>query len=174
MLLLYTKALLRTNTKKSRLFSNNKAVERHIHIIINSSSLFNNDPPNKQTSLVQSSVFPRLVLQANKNKKYNCSYNKTPIMKKTFGMGTRSHSGRVPHQGCPFLNRKPEQYKGLPSPEVQEEFVKALEKVNWGEVKSDLKTLLRTSKDFWPADYGHYGGFFIRMAWHATGTYRMR
>ena len=40
-------------------------------------------------------------------------------------------------------------------------------------LKRDLIQVMRTSQDWWPADYGHYGPLFIRMTWHAAGTYRI-
>src|ERR1700747_3475144 len=41
------------------------------------------------------------------------------------------------------------------------------------ELKADVFSVMTTSQDWWPADYGHYGGLFIRMSWHAAGTYRI-
>jgi catalase-peroxidase len=49
----------------------------------------------------------------------------------------------------------------------------AFETIDYQAVKRDLTALMTDSQPWWPADYGHYGPFFIRMAWHAAGTYRM-
>ena len=52
------------------------------------------------------------------------------------------------------------------------DYEKAFNSLDYQALKSDLKDLMTESKDWWPADYGHYGGLMIRMAWHSAGTYR--
>ncbi len=53
------------------------------------------------------------------------------------------------------------------------DYKKAVAGLDFEAVKADLVSVMRTSQDWWPADYGHYGPLFIRMSWHAAGTYRV-
>jgi len=70
---------------------------------------------------------------------------------------------KILHQHAPVSNPMGEKFN------YAEEF----KKLDLAAVKKDLHALMTDSQDWWPADYGHYGGLFIRMAWHSAGTYRI-
>jgi catalase-peroxidase len=65
------------------------------------------------------------------------------------------------------------QHSPLSNPMGKEfNYADEFKKLDFEALKKDLYALMTDSKDWWPADYGHYGGLFIRMAWHSAGTYR--
>ena len=53
------------------------------------------------------------------------------------------------------------------------DYAEAFKSLDLDALIADLTALMTDSQDWWPADYGHYGPFFIRMTWHAAGTYRI-
>ena len=70
---------------------------------------------------------------------------------------------QVLHQNPPAGNPMGEEFN------YAEEF----KKLDLDALKKDIEAMLTTSQDWWPADYGHYGPLFIRLAWHSAGTYRV-
>ncbi|SFH03475.1 catalase/peroxidase HPI [Pedobacter insulae] len=66
------------------------------------------------------------------------------------------------------------QYSPLSNPMDKDfNYAEAFKSLDFQALKSDLHALMTDSQDWWPADFGHYGGLFIRMAWHSAGTYRV-
>jgi catalase-peroxidase len=96
---------------------------------------------------------------------------KCPVVHGTTNVGMRSNSDWWPNR----LNLRILRQNSPQSDPMGEEFNYAQEfkKLDYKALKKDLRALMTDSQDWWPADFGHYGGLLIRMAWHAAGTYRI-
>ena len=97
-----------------------------------------------------------------------CPVNHSAMKQTT--SGARTNRDWWPNQ----LNLKIlHQHSALSNPMGESfDYSKEFKKLDLEALKKDLYALMTTSQDWWPADYGHYGPFFIRMAWHSAGTYR--
>jgi catalase-peroxidase len=98
---------------------------------------------------------------------------KCPVMHAASGAATfrgRSNKDWWPNQ----LNLKILHQHGPESNPMDAGFsyAEAFQKIDYAALKADLAALMTDSQDWWPADWGHYGGLFVRMAWHSAGTYR--
>jgi catalase-peroxidase len=105
----------------------------------------------------------------NGNGEAKCPFS-SGVLKKSAGAGTRNHDW-WPNQLKLNILR---QHSALSNPMGEAfDYSAAFKSIDYDGLKKDIFDLMTTSQDWWPADYGHYGPFFIRMAWHSAGTYRI-
>ncbi len=99
-----------------------------------------------------------------------CPFHNGSMKSNVGGSGTRNRDWWPKQLKLNILR----QYSSLSNP-MDEKFnyAEAFKSLDYQALKNDLHALMTDSQDWWPADFGHYGGLFIRMAWHSAGTYRV-
>lgn len=108
-------------------------------------------------------------MEANKNGG-KCPFSGQPAQKGAVGTSGTKNRDWWPNQlKVSSLRQNSEKSNPLGK---EFEYKKAFQELDYEGLKKDLHALMTDSQDWWPADFGHYGPFFIRMAWHAAGTYR--
>jgi catalase-peroxidase len=106
----------------------------------------------------------------NVNGESKCPFH-SGALKQSAGSGTRNRDW-WPNQLKLNILR---QHSTLSNPMGEKfDYAEAFKTLDLAAVKQDIYALMTTSQDWWPADYGHYGPLFIRMAWHSAGTYRIQ
>ncbi|KAI1172871.1 bifunctional catalase/peroxidase [Nemania sp. FL0916] len=95
--------------------------------------------------------------------------SKCPVKSNVAGGGTRNRDWWPEQLRLNVLR----QQNPASNPLKDFDYAEAFQSLDYAALKKDLTALMTDSQDWWPADFGHYGGLFIRMAWHSAGTYRV-
>jgi len=99
-----------------------------------------------------------------------CPFHNGSMKSNVGGSGTRNHDWWPKQLKLNILR----QHSSLSNPMGDDfDYTAAFNSLDYDGLKKDLHALMTDSQDWWPADFGHYGGLFIRMAWHSAGTYRV-
>lgn len=103
------------------------------------------------------------------NGNVKCPFS-SEIVNDAAGGGTRNHDWWPNQLNLNILR----QHSSLSDPmDPNFNYAEAFKSIDYKALKQDIMDLMTASQEWWPADYGHYGPFFIRMAWHSAGTYRI-